>query len=510
MLQSGLFNKRMNGEEFFKIWSTPETLLQQARFNFLHSWITNPSTASVFPLKLPSDSLLEFLYKYQNDNYKDLTSKIQFSTLVTCRKKQSDLSVEHLKQWITAEDLKSMFDGAMTDLMEDSVINKNEKYLIPNSIRNSLDELHGLIEEREVFKVLNGHAGCGKSTAVVQICNQRATDNKLIISLSNTICNMFKQKVPSIETMSCCKAQFGIENSIASIVDKIENADIIVLDEFSQWGFDWLNLFNRILKLNRNAEVYVMGDIDQIPTFINSGSLLYSIIQEFPDKVTHYTKQWRFINNPKYLDLVDSILKNQIPQNTVISSLNTAIIMNTDCFITGSNKHVDELNSLCLQTRYGCTLSLDNLFGIVCATSGEVPLIASNTTMIQNVKVFNNTRYKVQTIGTGFVILKSLVDNTLVKCSPMDLKCNFKLAYAITVNKAQGLEWENVCCYLTSSDLNLKSFNALYVALTRGKQNIIIASDNNGKGISVKDLQNILNIKYKFHNNFIEGKTNER
>ena len=127
MLQSGLFNKRMNGEEFFKIWSTPETLLQQARFNFLHSWITNSSTASVFPLKLPSDSLLEFLYKYQNDNYKDLTSKIKFSTLVTCRKKQSDLSVAHLKQWITPEDLKSMFDGAMTDLMEDSVINKDEK-----------------------------------------------------------------------------------------------------------------------------------------------------------------------------------------------------------------------------------------------------------------------------------------------------------------------------------------------------------------------------------------------
>ena len=66
----------MNGEEFFKIWSTPETLLQQARFNFLHSWITNKENASVFPLELPSDSLLEYLYKYQNDNYKDLTSKL--------------------------------------------------------------------------------------------------------------------------------------------------------------------------------------------------------------------------------------------------------------------------------------------------------------------------------------------------------------------------------------------------------------------------------------------------
>ena len=92
----------------------------------------------------------------------------------------------------------------------------------------------------------------------------------------------------------------------------------------------------------------------------------------------------------------------------------------------------------------------------------------------------------------------------------MDININFDFAYAITVNKAQGLEWENVCCYITSSDWNLKSYNALYVALTRGKQNIIIASDghaddsSNNNRMSVKDLQNILNIKYKFYNNFNE------
>ena len=61
-----------------------------------------------------------------------------------------------------------------------------------------------------------------------------------------------------------------------------------------------------------------------------------------------------------------------------------------------------------------------------------------------------------------------------------------------------------VCCYITSIDKNLKNYNALYVALTRGKQNIIIASDYNTQPISVGDLQNMLNIKYKFYNNFNE------
>ena len=148
-----------------------------------------------------------------------------------------------------------------------------------------------------------------------------------------------------------------------------------------------------------------------------------------------------------------------------------------------------------------------NKYNILQITGGEVPLIATTTTKIHGSNVYRNTRYKVESILDDAVILKSQVDGSLVLCKEMDININFDFAYAITVNKAQGLEWENVCCYITSSDLNLKTYNALYVALTRGKQNIIIASDGHvgdSNRMSVKDLQNILNIKYKFYNNFNE------
>ena len=371
-----------------------------------------------------------------------------------------------------------MFKESLESLVNESPVYVENKYFVPKHIEDELEELHSLISKRKVM-VHYGHAGCGKSTSVVNECTK---DKKcVIVSLSNTICNMFKQKVNHIQTCSCSKANILFA----------KNKDEIFTD----------------------ADIIVMGDVDQIPTFLSSGSLLYSIINEFPNKVEEHKTQYRFANVPAYRDLVNDILNNQLSPNLVIGELNDFVLKNTDCFICGTRDNVSFVNKRALCARFPDRINFDstftNKFNILQITDGEVPLIATTTTKIRGSNVYRNTRYKVNSINDDEVILKSLVDGSLVLCKEMDININFDFAYAITVNKAQGLEWENVCCYITSSDWNLKSYNALYVALTRGKQNIIIASDGhagdiNSNRMSVKDLQNILNIKYKFYNNFNE------
>lgn len=452
---------------------------------------------SISPLSLPSDDMMNYLYAFQT-NYKTLSSKIHFDTESYCRKRNESLYSDKLQGWITRDEFNKIWEESYNELIENSVINEEKRYFIPNKVTDQLKTLRSLFKESRI-EIHNGHAGCGKSTSVMNICNEDKTKKCVIVSLSNTICNMFKQKVPHIEICSCSKAQYLFEIKRAEL---FEDADIIVMDEFSQWGFEWLPLLNNILLSNRDANFYIMGDVDQIPTFLSSGSLLYSLMQEFPNKTIQHNTQYRFANVPHYRELVEDLLNNTIKPNTVISAINDAVLNNTDCFITGTNNNVEMLNKLMLNYKF--KIQTNNLYEVIVQTRGDVPLIASSTTKINNSKVYCNTRYKVKTIASDYVVLVSCVDGTLVKCNRYDIVNNFKLAYAITVNKAQGLEWENVCCYITSSDLNLKSFNALYVALTRGKQNIIIASDNNGNGMTVKNLQDILNIKYKFYNNFNE------
>lgn len=509
-LSKGLFPKTMNGKNLLAILGHEAdlsniTLLRQAQINFIKSWVANPTNPTIFPLSLPSDDLANALYSEQT-NQKNLSKKIYLDTATKLYNSLEERFSNKLANWIKLEDLQQMFKDSFNKLVNESPVYVENKYFVPKHIEDGLEELHNLISKRKVM-VHYGHAGCGKSTSVVKECTM---DKRcVIVSLSNTICNMFKQKVNHIQTCSCSKANFLFAKNKEDI---FTDADIIVIDEFSQWGFEWLPLLNNILDCNSNADFYIMGDVDQIPTFLSSGSLLYSIINEFPNKVEEHKTQYRFANVPEYRDLVNDILNNQLKPNLMINDLNLAVLTSSDCFICGTNSNVDYVNKRALMSRFpnlNFNSTFTNLYNIIQMTDGEVPLIATTTTKILGANVYRNTRYKVNSIQDDEVILKSQVDGSLVLCKEKDININFKLAYAITVNKAQGLEWENVCCYITSSDWNLKSYNALYVALTRGKQNIIIASDGhagdiNSNRMSVKDLQNILNIKYKFYNNFNE------
>ena len=472
-----------------------DTILRQAIKNFIASYKVDKENPTIFPLSLPSDDSMNILYAHQANSNMDLSIKIYNKSIKECSGILDKMYSNKLTNWITKDKIFNLWENSIIELWKNS--KQYEKYFIPNIVIEELNKLKYFFENRKI-EIHNGHAGTGKSTSVMNVCNSNLKNNCVIVSLSNTICNMFKQKVPHIETCSCSKAKFLFEIDKPEI---FENADIIVLDEFSQWGFEWLPLLNKILSSNTTAQFYIMGDVDQIPTFLSSGSLLYSLMNEFPDKTIQHNTQYRFMNVPHYRELVNDVLNNTVPMNTIISELNDTVLNNTDCFITGTNDNVNMLNEIMLKKKHNITSK--NIEEIIRQTGGDVPLICCSTTEINGTKVYCNTRYKVKTIAPDYVVLESCVDKSLVKCKRYDYD-KFKLAYAITVKRAQGLEWDNVCCYITSRDKNLKTFNSLYVALTRGKQNIIIASDNNGKGMTVEDLQNILKIKYKFYNNFNE------
>ena len=55
---------------------------------------------------------------------------------------------------------------------------------------------------------------------------------------------------------------------------------------------------------------------------------------------------------------------------------------------------------------------------------------------------------------------------------------NYEPAYAITIHKSQGSEWENILILLPQKFNPVLSRELLYTAITRTKKNILIASKN--------------------------------
>lgn len=105
-----------------------------------------------------------------------------------------------------------------------------------------------------------------------------------------------------------------------------------------------------------------------------------------------------------------------------------------------------------------------------------------------------NMNYKRFLVSERAEIVNVMDNGYLMKCSrggelllPFD-KARFSVApgFAITVNKAQGLEWDDVLIYtpqIAKLNYNLVSANAFYVAASRSRSSLKIIPSNNARDI---------------------------
>ena len=498
----GLFDKSMSGEELMLMKRNSRlTLLGQARKIFLDLYCAKkrPPTKSELVSSLVPD------FSRMCMNALSIRQNMTQEVSLTLEPKYFDLAVaksledvpSHLSGWIDEEsakalarELKNKFDDGEYDELKNKLVDR---------LKTSMDN----IAEDGRLLILNGRPGTGKSTEAAK--RAKEYDKRAILTLSNTIGNMFAIKCPGIDRYSCTKARYCFKHG---------HYDCIVFDEASQFGLETIDLLCDVFEKNPKAMFIIMGDIDQTPTFLSSGSVLYSIMKRYPQCTKNLTTQFRFMNNPGYRDVMESVVKSEIPEGIQIDSMTEELIKNTDCYITGANASVDFLNKLCLycknpelsQSLTTDTKRPDLGYALMMSKNPtKIPIIANSTAKLKSkseeYKLYVNTRFSFShMIGDRYCLINQ-VDKSTVTVSRNQLNAFFVLGYAITVNKSQGLEWPRICVYVTSIDRNLKNFNAMYVALSRGMDALILATDKNGS-FSKEDLKNILDKRYTFVNFF--------
>lgn len=384
--------------------------------------------------------------------------------------------------------------------------------LIHTSIRDSLMELHDGLEnlhmEGRVMMFIGG-PGRGKTYEAISASSEKST----IWSLSNTVAfngakrtrNAGKKSIP----MSFEKVRYM---RMMGTLDQTDATDVLI-DETSQMGCGDIDILLTAISFVRRTQgkLLLMGDLNQIPSFLSRGSVLYSITDEFKCFTKELTVNHRVDESSRIIadssvnfsmdgrvSHFDPFMSKTIPIDA-LTTLDPETV-----FITGANSQTAAINAYKLnQAIPGINLPLDGtdpcdymrnnrasadiLLNYMSTTKLE--FMATETEQLERLKIMTNERFYCWTEGAMIKVV-SRIDPE--KCGSMRSTTFFKYftpAYAINVNKAQGLEWDNVILTfgevfkpngddLKSNFLLRNSFEHLYVGATRARKSLLVFTGN--------------------------------
>lgn len=369
----------------------------------------------------------------------------------------------------------------------------------------SIKTLTSALIRFNLLHIYTGYAGSGKSTRA--ICDIPSFDC-ISVTRSNTVGMSLDAKYHMIHSDS----SFIPKSITAYNLSKTPNVNVII-DEFSQWELHDLETLESILSQANtyNKHVYILGDTLQMKGFISRGSLLEPYIQlykacggvviecnelhrcedlNYNDKVLQYIQSGdtnylsEYIAKGSFEDITEDDFENIISNGVILTECGCSDKM----FNNGRGcKYANHLVIDYLAKRNGIAYESvnDALTGLV-KIGLSINLLANDTCIMDSTgyknseserecmdyKLFKNERAKLSYKNGRYVI-------ELERCSADgkeiswgfdsvdDAMEHFTLGYAITVTRAQGLEWDNVI-YVQDSYYGT-NYEKFYVAMTRCK-----------------------------------------
>lgn len=361
-----------------------------------------------------------------------------------------------------------------------------------------------------------GGPGCGKTYNAL---NDASYSKKAYgWALSNTVAFSMKKRGirhgVDVEPSSFSRVKFQYAIDSEKFMESLDCP--ILIDETSQMGYADLGILEIALRAaieNENVKVIIMGDLKQIPSFLSRGSVLYSLYKEFPEMFTELNENKRVdetsremvttVNKFATEGFTETLHKYKADRLTIgkfISECDDSTV-----FICGSNYQAMCVGQEVLASKvdgfvtgYGSSswfsiLKLNEERLRLKMSSEALKFRAHETTTYSDLadgkkyKVRRNEEYMVTMYGKD-IVLQSLLTGERHIARFNSLLTDFEPAYAITANRAQGLEWDTVIImygdYYKMSESNKgvfkgnfpirNSFEHLYVSCSRARKNMFI------------------------------------
>ena len=297
---------------------------------------------------------------------------------------------------------------------------------------------------------------------------------------------------------------FGMNEYVKS------EANLVIIDECSMID---VFLFVSLLKaLKSDVKLILVGDVFQLPS-IGPGNVLNDLIESEKISKVFLEKIYRTKSDSHLIDFAISI-KNQKEINGIDKNYKDLK------FIDSSDVDIKEyLKIICIKAKEkfnlddfqvlapmykgengidNLNLIMQNIFNEKNANKSEVKIASrifrKNDKVIQLVNdidnnVFNgDIGYIKNIIGEkSDLIIEIDFAGNVVKYNREKLD-NFTHAYAISIHKSQGSEYENVVVVLGNSFKRMLYNKLLYTAVTRAKKNLILIGSLYNLNIAIKTL----------------------
>lgn len=353
--------------------------------------------------------------------------------------------------------------------------------------------------------LIYGAAGTGKTTMISSISDYFSDKNKILLANTNTAVENLKRRVKVKDSEFYTIAEFKKNDYI----DK--RCDILIIDECSTISNE------DILYILENSEfqlLMLVGDIYQIES-INFGNW-FSFAKEFVKKSAIYELSETFrSNDEKLLGLWQKVRNREdniiefIVHNHFSSELNEKIFEKQDedeiilCLgydglygINQINKYLQDANEgkkydfgiktykigdkvLFFDTKRFGSVLYNNLKGVITNIIENDDTIYFEIEIEKPLTQLDVIDSNIELIETkqGSSIVGFSIDKEFENDDDDEDKNNivpFNIAYALSIHKAQGLEYNSVKVVLTKDVEKLISANIFYTAITRAKEKLTI------------------------------------
>jgi ATP-dependent exoDNAse (exonuclease V) alpha subunit len=365
--------------------------------------------------------------------------------------------------------------------------------------------------ENSYVALINGAAGTGKSTLINHISHLFFAHKKLFLAQTNPAVDNLKSRVMASNCTFLTVSKFLYNSSID--VDNV----LLIIDECSTLSNSDMC---KILKKSKHTLLVLVGDIYQINS-IKFGNW-FDVLQKFIPQSCVFTLQKAYRTNDKNLLLLwDKIRKlktdilEHISLNRYSSTLDQSIfhpldkdeiilclnynglygINNINRFLQadnpntavtwGINKYkIDDPVLFNYSNRFAPVI-YNNMKGKIIGI--EILNKNSDNEMIQfDIQLFKPL-LSVNALNQDFILLKNeLINSSVIRfsankhySSDNDVDSNksivpFQIAYAVSIHKAQGLEYNSVKIVITNEVDEQITSNIFYTAVTRAKRKLKI------------------------------------
>lgn len=353
--------------------------------------------------------------------------------------------------------------------------------------------------------VLTGGPGTGKTTVLSAVLHATLGSSVLMGAPTGKAANVMKNATgfPSTTIHRMLEWSAKDEGFMHTRKDPLP-ANLVVIDEASMLE---LSLANSLVQaVEPGSRLLIVGDVDQLPS-VGPGAVLRDLIASGVLPVVRLDRIYRQGAGSGIAHNAQRVLKGQMPAPA------EDFFIIKDCDEEKAKRMVVQLVSDTLPTKYGFDPKSDIqvLVPRHKGPSGRVELNlalqeALNPSSLGADYVVGNDRYRVGdrvmqlrnapevSVFNGETgIITRIEGDEMAVLYPGDRLVGYNkknieqltLAYASTIHKSQGGEFQAVVVVLNASAGWMLNKNLLYTAITRARKLVVLVTDEGSRGIEV-------------------------